>query len=62
MTDRVEVTTPAALPDEGSAEMALRPSRLDDFVGQPQVRTSLQNTAQQVDNGRQKLANRRRQR
>ena len=42
MTDRVEVTTPAALPDEGSAEMALRPSRLDDFVGQPQVRTSLQ--------------------
>lgn len=42
MSDRLEVTTPAALPDEGSAEQALRPSRLDEFVGQPQVRTSLQ--------------------
>jgi holliday junction DNA helicase RuvB len=39
---RVEVTTPAALPDEGSTEAALRPSRLDEFVGQQQVRTSLQ--------------------
>ncbi|HEX3927666.1 MAG TPA: Holliday junction branch migration DNA helicase RuvB [Gemmatimonadales bacterium] len=39
---RTEVTTPAALPDEGSSEAALRPSRLDEFVGQPQVRTSLQ--------------------
>ena len=43
MTDRrIEVTTPAALPDEGSLETALRPSRLDEFIGQPQVRTSLQ--------------------
>ncbi|MDX2208136.1 MAG: Holliday junction branch migration DNA helicase RuvB [Gemmatimonadales bacterium] len=42
MTDRVEVTTPAALPDEGGAESALRPSRLDEFVGQSQVRQSLQ--------------------
>lgn len=42
MADRVEVTTPAALPDEGGAESALRPSRLDDFVGQAQVRQSLQ--------------------
>ncbi len=39
---RVEVTTPAALPDEGNVETALRPSRLDEFIGQPQVRTSLQ--------------------
>ncbi len=39
---RIEVTTPAALPDEGSVETALRPSRLDEFIGQPQVRTSLQ--------------------
>ena len=39
---RVEITTPAALPEEGSAESALRPSRLDEFVGQAQVRTSLQ--------------------
>jgi len=39
---RVEITTPAALPEEGSAESALRPSRLDEFVGQEQVRTSLQ--------------------
>jgi Holliday junction DNA helicase RuvB len=42
MADRVEVTTPAALPDEGNAEAALRPSRLDEFVGQGQVRQSLQ--------------------
>ena len=42
MTDRLEVTTPAVLPDEGINENALRPSRLDEFVGQPQVRTSLQ--------------------
>jgi Holliday junction DNA helicase RuvB len=39
---RVEITTPAALPDERSAESFLRPSRLDEFVGQEQVRTSLQ--------------------
>ncbi len=39
---RIEVTTPDALPDEGSLETALRPSRLDEFIGQPQVRTSLQ--------------------
>ncbi len=39
---RIEVTTPAALPEEGGAESALRPSRLDEFVGQTQVRQSLQ--------------------
>jgi Holliday junction DNA helicase RuvB len=39
---RVEITTPDALPEEGSGENALRPSRLDEFVGQLQVRTSLQ--------------------
>jgi len=39
---RVEITTPAALPEEGNAESALRPSRLDEFVGQEQVRASLQ--------------------
>ncbi len=39
---RIEITTPAALPEETSLETALRPSRLDEFVGQPQVRTSLQ--------------------
>lgn len=42
MRDRLEVTTPAVLPDERMNENALRPSRLDEFVGQPQVRTSLQ--------------------
>ncbi|MEO5798814.1 MAG: Holliday junction branch migration DNA helicase RuvB [Gemmatimonadales bacterium] len=42
MGDRIEVTTPAVLPDEGINENALRPSRLDEFIGQPQVRTSLQ--------------------
>ena len=39
---RVEITTPAALPEERSAESVLRPSRLDEFVGQEQVRASLQ--------------------
>jgi holliday junction DNA helicase RuvB len=42
MSDRLEVTTPAALPEEGGAEQALRPSRLEEFVGQEQVTTSLQ--------------------
>src|SRR3954469_22105832 len=42
MTQRLEVTTPQALPEEISAEAALRPSRLDEFVGQPQVKQALQ--------------------
>lgn len=39
---RVEITTPDALPDEGGADAALRPSRLDEFIGQDQVKQSLQ--------------------
>ena len=39
---RLEITTPAPLPDEGGAEAALRPSRLDEFVGQEGVKASLQ--------------------
>jgi Holliday junction DNA helicase RuvB len=39
---RVEITTPDVLPEERSSETALRPSRLDEFVGQEQVRASLQ--------------------
>ncbi|HET7598995.1 MAG TPA: Holliday junction branch migration DNA helicase RuvB [Gemmatimonadales bacterium] len=39
---RVEITTPESLPDEPAAEAALRPSRLDEFVGQEQVKQSLQ--------------------
>lgn len=39
---RIEVTTPAALPDEGGAEAALRPSRLDEFVGQDKLKAQLQ--------------------
>jgi Holliday junction DNA helicase RuvB len=38
----LHITTPDALPDEPAAEAALRPSRLDEFVGQEQVRQSLQ--------------------
>ncbi len=38
---RLDVTTPAALPEEGSADSALRPARLEDFVGQEQVKSSL---------------------
>jgi holliday junction DNA helicase RuvB len=39
---RLEITTPEALPEEANADAALRPSRLDEFVGQGQVKTSLQ--------------------
>ena len=38
----LQVTTPDALPDEPAADAALRPSRLDEFVGQEQVKASLQ--------------------
>ncbi|HEX2219560.1 MAG TPA: Holliday junction branch migration DNA helicase RuvB [Gemmatimonadales bacterium] len=40
--DKLQVTTPEALPEESGADAALRPSRLDEFVGQAQVKTSLQ--------------------
>jgi Holliday junction DNA helicase RuvB len=39
---RVEITTPDRLPEEGGADAALRPSRLDEFIGQAAVKTSLQ--------------------
>ena len=39
---RLQVTTPEALPEETGADAALRPSRLDEFIGQAQVKTSLQ--------------------
>lgn len=39
---RTQVTTPNVLPDETSADASLRPSRLDEFVGQAQVKESLQ--------------------
>jgi Holliday junction DNA helicase RuvB len=38
---RVEITTPDPLPEETGAEAALRPARLEEFVGQEQVKTSL---------------------
>jgi Holliday junction DNA helicase RuvB len=40
--NRTEITTPEALPDESSAEASLRPSRLDEFVGQVLVKENLQ--------------------
>jgi Holliday junction DNA helicase RuvB len=42
MAERLQVTTPEVLPDETGADAALRPSRLDEFTGQPQVKQSLQ--------------------
>ncbi len=39
---RLQVTTPDALPEESRTETTLRPSRLEHFVGQSQVRSSLQ--------------------
>ena len=39
---RVEVTTPDELPEERGTDAVLRPSRLDEFVGQEHVKASLQ--------------------
>ena len=39
---KLQVTTPEALPEETGADAALRPSRLDEFIGQAQVKSSLQ--------------------
>ena len=39
---RTQVTTPDALPDERLSDAALRPSGLDEFVGQAKVKESLQ--------------------
>jgi Holliday junction DNA helicase RuvB len=39
---RSQITTPDILPEEHGAEASLRPSRLDEFVGQPKVRENLQ--------------------
>ncbi len=39
--DRREITTPQALPDESGHEPALRPRRLEEFVGQERVREAL---------------------
>ena len=38
----LQITTPDALPDEPAADAALRPSRLDEFVGQAALKASLQ--------------------
>ena len=38
----LDITTPAALPEERGAEAVLRPSRLDEFIGQEAVKASLQ--------------------
>jgi Holliday junction DNA helicase RuvB len=42
VSSRSEITTPDVLPDERSAEASLRPSRLDEFVGQAKVKENLQ--------------------
>ena len=39
---RAEITTPDVLPEERVTDAALRPSRLDEFVGQAKVKESLQ--------------------
>src|SRR6266487_3127554 len=39
---RSEITTPEALESERLTDAALRPSRLDEFVGQAKVKESLQ--------------------
>ncbi len=39
---RPQITTPEPLPDEPGADASLRPSRLDEFVGQAKVKENLQ--------------------
>jgi len=41
MTERIEVTTPIALVGEETMEQSLRPSRLEEFVGQAKVKEAL---------------------
>jgi Holliday junction DNA helicase RuvB len=42
VAQRSEITTPEPLGDDTSAEASLRPSKLDEFVGQAKVRENLQ--------------------
>jgi len=42
MTRRSEITTPEVLGEERSSDASLRPSRLDEFVGQAKLRENLQ--------------------
>ena len=42
MTPRSEITTPEPLGEDHGAEASLRPSRLDEFVGQAKIRENLQ--------------------
>jgi Holliday junction DNA helicase RuvB len=42
VSQRTEITTPEALPDDSSSETTLRPSRLTEFTGQEEVKESLQ--------------------
>ncbi|MGD0483107.1 MAG: Holliday junction branch migration DNA helicase RuvB [Gemmatimonadales bacterium] len=42
MAPRAQITTPDPLPDDSGAEASLRPSRLDEFVGQAKVKENLQ--------------------
>lgn len=41
MTEHIHVTTPESLSEDVSSEPTLRPSRLDDFIGQEKVREAL---------------------
>ncbi len=41
MTERHEVTTPEALPEDTTVEPSLRPQRLEEFIGQDKVRETL---------------------
>ena len=42
MTSRSEITTPEPIGEDQGAETTLRPSRLDEFVGQAKIRENLQ--------------------
>ena len=55
MTERTEITTPEALPEDQQAEPSLRPQRLNEFIGQDKVRNALRIAIQAATQRREPL-------
>jgi len=55
MTERTEITTPEALPEDQQAEPSLRPQRLKEFIGQDKVRNALRIAIQAATQRREPL-------
>ena len=55
MTERTEITTPEALPEDQQAEPSLRPQRLNEFIGQDKVKNALRIAIQAATQRREPL-------